>query len=266
MMESHTRVLAAVQAEPWAITPEGLGRIVTIAQGLGENPEAVAARLGRPLDNTRTMSLHGSAALLPITGPIFRYANVFTQVSGATSIQALATDLTEAVGNPAVKAIVLEVDSPGGMMAGVSEFAAMVRDATSRKPVIAYASSLTCSAAYWIAAAASEIVVADTALLGSVGVVTRASIRKQDGTVDIVSSQSPDKRLDPASDAGRAKIQAMVDSLGQVFVESVARYRGVSADTALADFGKGGVLVGAEAVAARMADRVGSLEGVLRRF
>lgn len=266
MSGSHARVLAAIQAELWAITPEALHQVIAIAQGFGEAPEAVAAKLGRPLENTQTATRRGSVAVLPISGPIFRYANLFTQVSGATSIQTLATDLDAAMGDPTVKAIVLEVDSPGGMVAGVSEFAAMVRDATARKPVVAYVSHMAASACYWIAAAASEIVAADTALLGSIGTVTRASLRKDDGTVEIVSSQSPDKRLDPATDDGRAKMQATVDALAQVFVEAVGRYRGVSADTVLSDFGKGGILVGADAVKAGMADRLGSLEGVLRRF
>lgn len=266
MIETHARVLTAIQAELWAITPEALHQVIAIAQGFGESPEAVAAKLGRPLDNTQTVTRRGNAAIVPITGPIFRYANIFTQVSGATSVQTLATDFTEAVRDPTVKAIVLEVDSPGGMMAGVSEFAGMVRDATRVKPVIAYASHMATSAAYWIAAAASEIVVADTALLGSIGVVSRASLRKDDGTVEIVSSQSPNKRLDPGTDEGRARYQAQVDALAQVFVDAMAQYRGVSVDTVLSDFGQGGVLVGADAVKAGMADRVGSLEAVLRRF
>lgn len=266
MNEPHARVLAAIQAELWAITPEALHQVIAIAQGFGESPEAVAAKLGRPLDNTQTVTRRGDVAVVPVAGPIFRYANIFTQVSGATSVQTLATDFAEAVRDPTVKAIVLEVDSPGGMVAGISEFAGMVRDATARKPVIAYASHMAASAAYWIAAAASEIVVADTALLGSIGTVTRANIRKDDGSVEIVSSQSPDKRLDPGTDDGRAKMQATVDALAQVFVDAMARYRGVSADTVLSDFGRGGILVGADAVAAGMADRVGSLEGVLRRF
>jgi len=81
--------------------------------------------------------------------------------------------------------------------------------------------------------------------------------------VEIVSSSSPDKRIDPNTDAGRAKVQAMVDALAEVFVSSVAKFRGVGTEKVLSDFGRGGVLVGAQAKSAGMADRIGSLDSVI---
>jgi len=122
-MHNHPKILAAIQTEIWAITPEALNQIIAIAQGLGD-PEAVAAKLGRQLTNTHSVSVRDAVATIPVIGPIFRYADIFTQISGATSIQTLATDLQTAVDDPAIKAIILEIDSPGGMIAGVSEFAA----------------------------------------------------------------------------------------------------------------------------------------------
>jgi ClpP class serine protease len=263
---NHHRILAAIQSEIWAITPEALNQIIAIAQGANESPEAVAARLGRPLENTRTVTQRDGAAIIPVIGPIFRYANVFTEISGAASIQTLATDLNAALNNPNIKGIILEMDSPGGMVAGVSEFAAMVRNGTARKPITAYVSNIGASAAYWVAAAASEIVIADTAMLGSIGTVLRANLSTDKNTVDIVSSQSPNKRLDANTDAGRAQLQAQVDSLATVLVETVAKYRGVTPSKVLSDYGRGGLLVGANAVKAGLADRLGSLESIIKQF
>jgi hypothetical protein len=71
------------------------------------------------------------------------------------------------------------------------------------------------------------------------------------------------KRPDPTTEDGKAEIQRTVDALGEIFVGTVARNRGVSADTVLSDFGRGGVYVGQAAVDAGLADEVGSYESVL---
>jgi ClpP class serine protease len=140
----------------------------------------------------------------------------------------------------------------------------MVFAARGVKPVIAYVSHLGASAAYRLAAAADEIVVSPESILGSIGTVL--TLRKNDpksNVIEIVSTQSPKKRLDPESAEGRAEAQSVADAISQTFIESVARYRGVSADVVLAEFGGGGVFVGQAAVDAGLADRMGSYESVL---
>jgi ClpP class serine protease len=82
-------------------------------------------------------------------------------------------------------------------------------------------------------------------------------------THTFISSQSPMKNADPATEEGGAHIQGVVDAMAQVFVEAVATYRGVDTQTVLSDFGKGGILVGQQAVSAGLADRIGNFEGVL---
>lgn len=261
-MSSKTefRAFEFAASVPWAIQKEALENILTIARR--ENDiEAVQAKLGRPLQNTRRVTVRDDVAIVPVTGPIFRYASMFTEISGATSVATLATDLTEAIENPRVSSIVLEIDSPGGQAAGISEFANMVRAST--KPVTAYVSNLGASAAYWIASAAHEVVIADTAMLGSIGVVAGYTTEKETGRVEIVSSQSPKKRLDVSTDEGKKAAQATVDDLAEVFVSAVSKFRGVDRETVLTKFGEGGLLVGKAAVDAGMADRLGSLESVI---
>lgn len=262
----HPRILQAITADRWAIQEDALARIVLIAQGLNDSPESVSAQLGRPLDNTHGVIRRGSTAIVPVTGPIFRYANLFTEISGATSIQTLATDFRAAVDDPAIEAIILEIDSPGGQVAGVSEFAAQVREATAIKPVIAYVSDLGASAAYWIASAADRVIARDTARLGSIGVVLRTTAGADPKELKFISSQSPRKHAPPDSATGQELLQAEVDSLAQVFIDAVAGYRGVTPETVLSDFGKGGVLVGIDAVTAGLADDLGSLESLIAKF
>ncbi len=260
---------------PWAITPEGLRGILEIAEAhlsasadraaWEERIQAVEARLGRPLDNAREVTTRGGVATIPVTGPIFRYADMFTRLSGAVSIETLATDLQAAMDAPAIHSIVLAIDSPGGEANGTPEFADMVRSAANVKPVTAYVSGMGASAAYWIASAASHIVVDQIALLGSIGVVqpVRDPSKERAATIDFVSSQSPRKRPNPTTAEGRGQIQGMVDALADVFIAAVARNRDVSPETVASDFGRGGLLVGQAAVDVGLADAVGSYEQVL---
>ena len=262
-LKSTSRVSAIdlIARQPWAIQSEMLETIISIARGDNESPEAVAAKLGRPLQNTRTVSMRGDVAIVPVTGPIFRYANLFTEISGATSLSQLSNDFNAALDDPAVSSIVLEIDSPGGQAAGIAEFAHMVRN--SDKPVTAYVDGMGASAAYWIAAAADDLVINKTAMVGSIGAIFGVSKNAESDVVEFVSTQSPMKRPDPESDEGRTELQQFIDALAQVFIEDVAIYRDVSVETVLSDFGKGGVRLGEEAVKLGMADRVSTLEEVI---
>jgi len=255
--------LDLVAGTPWAIQPSSLETILAIAARVNDSPEAVAARLGRPLDNTRSVQVRDGIAIVPVTGPIFRRANLFTEVSGATSVEVLATDLATAAADPAIKAIVLDIDSPGGQATGISELAGQIRaiDRTA-KPVHAYVDGMAASAAYWLASAAGRIVTSDTGLLGSIGVVGTYKPEK-DAPIKIISSISPLKQATPDTEAGRAEMQRVIDELGALFVTAVADYRATSPERVISDFGKGGILVGAEAVAAGMADATGTLESLL---
>jgi ClpP class serine protease len=193
----------------------------------------------------------------------------FTQISGAVSTEVLATDIQAAIDNPAVRAIVLDVDSPGGAAAGINELANVIFESRGKKPIVARVGGTGASAAYWLGAAADRLYVDATGLVGSIGVVaTFLDSSKRDEAsgvrqVEIVSSQSPDKRLDVVTEDGRAKVQATVDSLAQVFIDRVATFRGVTSRHVIENFGRGGLVVGAAAVAAGMADALGSLESVI---
>lgn len=279
-----SHVLDAVLAESWAIMPQALEAILQIVDrglqaqridpaifhGSGQTEErAVLAIRGERLEGARRAVLRERTAIIPVMGPIFPRSNLFTAYSGATSVDTLAQDLAVALESPQVDAIVLNIDSPGGAITGVSEFSDQVLRARESKPITAYVMGYAASAAYWIASAAGEVVTTDTGRLGSIGVYaayldTRVKDEKQGvKNIDIVSSQSPKKVPDPATPEGRQQVQALVDDLADVFISTVARNRGVAADTVLSDFGQGDVLVASKAITAGMADRLGSLEELL---
>lgn len=261
------KALEHVAARPWAILPSDLEVIAAIADRDFSDMEAVEKIKADRLANAERAGIRDGVAIIDVMGPLFRYANIFTDISGATSFDQLGRDLAVAEADPDVTSILLNIDSPGGMVNGTNEFAEAVR--ATEKPVTAYVGYLAASAAYWIAAAADEIVLDKTAQVGSIGVVMgwtddSAAMEKAGlKDVEFVSSQSPNKRPDHRTDDGRAEIQRQVDDLADIFVATVAKNRGVSTDTVINDFGRGGLLVGEKAIAVGMADRLGNFEEVL---
>jgi ClpP class serine protease len=271
MSSRNAKLLDFYAGKAWAMPEANLQEMYQIYRmalerkeiGAYLDPEAVLAKTGKPLDNTRNVTVRDGVAVIPVSGPIFRYANLFTEISGATSIQALAKDFRQSLDDRAVRAIVLEINSPGGEADGTAELAQHILEARGQKPIIAYVSHLGASAAYWLASAADEIVANDAASLGSIGVVASVCIHKDKNHLEFVSSQSPNKRPDPQSEAGKSQIQEWLDSLGDVFINTVARNREMTPHQVIDQGGRGGLKVGQKAVDAGLADRLGTLEGLI---
>ncbi len=273
------KALGAIAGVPWAIQESWLEVLCAIAAredpNLIASLEALQGRGGRgPRDRWSgpSSTREGGVRVIEVVGPIFRRADFFTSISGATDTATLARAFAIAADDPEVTSILLEIDSPGGEAAGIAEFASMIHAARERKPVVAYADDLCCSGAYWLASACSRIVAAPTATLGSIGVVMvhhdTKEMDKRRGITrrEFVSSQSPNKRPDMETDAGRAQVQKWVDDLAAVFVRDVARYRAVEESAVLEDYGAGGVMVGEHAVAAGLADGLGSFEALVSEY
>lgn len=242
---------------PWAITESALQTIHTIANG-ENNLEAVLKERGKPLDNTHKVITRENVAVIPVQGALFPRANLFSEVSGAYSVEMLARDLQAAQMDSSIKAVVLQIDSPGGHTTMINEFAAQIK--AFDKPIVSYVVGQAASAAYWIAAATDKIYLDSTAMVGSIGVVAAFS-KKDTGTTEFVSSNAPDKRPDLDTDTGKALIQTLVNDMESVFIESVMTNRSMTFEqvTSL----RGGVIVGAKAVSAGFADEISNLEAVI---
>lgn len=258
----------------WAVRPEWMRAAVDLLNRRGGRDAvidvgALEAFPAQRKPQTERASVRGAVGFLPIRGMIFRHSNLFVQWCGGTSYAQLAIDFQALLDDPNVETIVLDLDSPGGEVTGCQEFADQVYKARARKRIVAYVDGSACSAAYWIASAAERVITSPTGLLGSIG--TMASIvddREAMASagyreIVLVSSQSPRKHVDVASEDGQREIVAVLDAFAQVFVEDVARNRGVTAERVLADFGRGGVFVGRAAVAQGLADAIGDFEGLV---
>jgi ClpP class serine protease len=259
--------------EPWLITESGLRLVWNVASRNAVFTEdrirALEERAGKPLQNTRNVTVRDGVAIIPVQGPLLRHASMFTDISGATSYEALAKDFAAAMADPAVQSIRFYIDSPGGEVNGCFRTGRRHLPGAGKKNIQAFVEGAAASAAYALASACDEIVCSPASFLGSIGAVmsatdkTKAEKDAGELTVEFVSSVSPDKRPDIKTPEGRAIYQDRVNALGDLFVERVARNRGRSVAYVLEHFGQGAVRIGAAAVAAGLADRLSDFESSL---
>lgn len=271
----YSRVLKLLTTAPWALLPEVLDVVVEIlARRIAGRPlsdEEIEGRIAA--GQLRAAARGGGArvgavAVMPIIGVLLPRAEALERTSGAISTQELTARFDQLAGDPSVSAIVLDVDSPGGSVGGVEEFAERVQAAAARKPVIAIANPTMASAAYWIGSAAAELLVAPSAVVGSIGVYAAhedlsAALDKEGIKVTLLSAGAKKvfgNPFEPLSDEGRAEIQKHVDAFYAMFVRRVAAGRGVAQKTVREGFGQGGVVGAQEAIDLKMADRIGTLD------
>ncbi len=262
------RALDAALNAVWAMEERALETLLDVAarENVDVTPEALEAYRAKSLAGTERVGDRDGVAILGVTGPLFKRANLFTAISGASSYDVLRTDLQAALDDPKVNAILLDIDSPGGEVNGGNELAQAIYAARGTKPIVAYVGGTGASMAYWIASSASKVVVDPTAILGSIGTQVAFAERAPaagEKRYRFVSTQSPNKNPDPGTDAFDKSVQSTIDALSAVFIDAVARNRGVTVAAVLSGFGKGGTFVGQMAVDAGLADSVGDFEGVL---
>lgn len=211
-------------------------------------------------------------AVLPIYGTLVRRTVGLEAESGMASYQGLATMLDAAVADPNVAAILLDIDSAGGESGGVFDLADRVAAAAKRKPVWALANDMAFSAAYAIGSAASRFIVTRTGGVGSIGVIAMHADQSvkdaKDGvrytTVFAGARKNDLNPHEPISDEAHAFLKNEVERVYGLFVETVSRNRGVSADAVRAT--EASIYYGADAVAAGLADAVGTFDDVLAEF
>ena len=212
---------------------------------------------------------NGSIAVIPITGPIFYRFSYWSD-----SLMTLRNRFRKAASDPSIKAIVLDIHSPGGTVPGVTEFASDIFEARDEKPIVAVANAMAASAAYWIASAATELVVTPSGEVGSIGVwaghVDLSKMLENEGVkITLVSAgkfKVEGNPWEPLTEEARAALQASVDETYQQFVADVAKGRGKSTAQVIGDFGEGRMVSAARAREVGMVDRIATLDQVLAKL
>jgi signal peptide peptidase SppA len=201
-------------------------------------------------------------AIIPVQGTLVAKLGTLRPVSGMTGYDGIRLNFLSAIHDDAVNAIVLDIDSPGGEAAGMFDLADTIFEARGIKSIHAILDGDAYSAAYAIASAADRITVPRTGGTGSVGAIVlhadlTEALTKAGVTVTLIRygelkyEGSPYEVLSPDT---LGRIQADVDCIGKMFVDMVARNRGMT--TAAVKKTSAGLYLGAAGVKVGFADAV----------
>ena len=278
-------LLAEFIATPWALMPERLHALAGVldrwSQGVVAS-EDVFARIDveRAAREARRQALGATAgggiAVLPLYGVVTQRGNMVDDVSGPGSVstQQFGARLRDALNDDTVGQILIDIDSPGGSVYGVSELADVIFAARAQKPVVAIANSLAASAAYWIGCSASEFYVTPGGEVGSIGVWQAhfdysQAMAAEGVTPTLISAGqykvegNPYAPLDPEA---QSFMQSRVDDYYAAFTKAVARGRGTPLTQVQEAMGQGRVLGADAALTANMVDGIATFDDVQTRM
>lgn len=265
----------AILETPWALLPSVLRAAVERSRMAGpvQHLDGQLLAMDGPHEGAARI---GSVSIIAVYGVIENHSDWFMEMFGdCVSVDSLRQTLSAELGDPNVRAVILEIDSPGGTVAGVTELAAEIRAVRGgQKPIIAVANTTAASAAYWIGSQADEFVVTPSGQVGSIGVYAVhqevSRMLEEMGVATTLISAGPYKtegnEYEPLTDAAKADIQGRVDAAYTQFVADVAAGRRVSVDEVVANYGGGRVLVAKDAKTAGMVDRIETLAQTVQRL
>ncbi len=258
----------------WAILETELTKIESMYGGFTDDMIAGLERDSKVLFDSAELSqtglspdvtIIGNVAVLRIEGVITQKASIFTMIFGGATLDSLTADFKGLVDNDGIDTIVLDIDSPGGTVSGVMDFANLIFEAREQKNIIAISSSVMTSAAMWIGAAAEHVLIScGTVVTGSIGVLTtHVDVSQLQADLGIKTTEitaGREKRIAstfaPLTDAGRSSLQSQVDKIMEAFVGDIAKFRGVSEQEVKSNMADGKVFIGDNALKAGLVDDI----------
>lgn len=260
MSTPFLRTMNKVSTAIWCSTPETPNNIVNLINSRIQGVPLTRVEGTKAIEAAPVTSSHEDVAVVRVHGIIGKRLSALETECGGCDVDAVRQDMEAAMSNASVAAIVMHFDSPGGIVSGVAELAAKVREWAAQKPIVAYVDDQCCSAAYWLASACTRICCTTTAVLGSVGVyvalVDKAEAFSKAGykLKLIKAGEYKGTGIDGKEiTAGEcALIQSDVDDIYAQFVADIRAARPGIADETM----QGQCFRGAKAVAAQLADGI----------
>lgn len=255
--------IAEMKIRAWHVLPEYKGifdRILAKAESELKPPFSAATR------NVRT---RGDVAYIDVVGVLLPSATEagFWRSWGfdATGYDEIRSMLAVAIADPAVRTIVLMVSSPGGTVAGTIETADAIWIARQKsgKAVIALVDQCCCSAAYYMASQAEQIIAEPNAVIGSIGTLViysdTSKMYEQYGVRQVVIKSGEFKGGTaagvPITEEQVKMIQPVIDGMAGHFIEDVARGRGMKSEQ-VRSLATGAYWLAEQAMSLKLIDRV----------
>jgi signal peptide peptidase SppA len=208
-------------------------------------------------------------AVISVSGTLVKKASWLDAVSGMQSYESIRADFQDAVRDPRIQGILLDVDSPGGEVGGLFDLADEIYNARAQKPCYAIADDDAYSAAYAIASSADRLFVTRTGGVGSIGVIAlhmdQSGFDEKAGrkyTAIFAGARKNDFNPHEAlSSSAKDELQSEIDRLYGMFVGAVARNRGMK--PALVRNTEAGLYFAEKSINAGLADQVGTFDDAL---
>jgi signal peptide peptidase SppA len=180
----------------------------------------------------------GGVAIIPVEGTLVQKLGTLRPWSGMTGYDGIRQNFMVALSDPEVRAILFDIDSPGGECAGCFDLADAIHEARGIKPMWAMLDESAYSAAYALASATDYITIPRTGGTGSIGtLLMHVDFSRALDTAGVTvrfltyGARKTDAYPElPLAPEAAAILQASIDSTGELFVQTVARNRAISAD------------------------------------
>ena len=270
-MTNLPHIASRVFHTPLMIDSKKLAAILAVlAPRLGLEPPAVEAALFSEQRSRKPYAVtNAGVAVIEVSGSLVNRASGMEAQSGLTSYEQLGNEILDAATDPQVRGILLRFDSYGGEANGAWDVASLIEEAARMKPVWASVDDWALSAGYLLASATDRIWVTRTGGVGSVGIIAmhldQSGFDAANGlrytTIFAGDRKNDFNPHEPLSTEARDVLVAEVNRLYGMFVDAVARRRGLSADDVRST--EAGILYGEDSVARGFADRVGTFRDAL---
>lgn len=249
-------------------------RAELILEALAERNDPAALHALAVVDDPDAPALpyanRAGVAVIPIQGPLLQRGDWLTDLFGIATYDGIRSAYLAALGAPDIRAVVLDIDSPGGLVSGCFDLADTIAAGRVIKPTWSILSEMACSAAYALASATDRICIPQTGIAGSIGVIgmhVDVSRLLDEAGITVTVLQYGDRKADgspyaPLSDPSRARLQGDIDAMGEIFVATVARNRSIPIAAVRAQ--QATTFLGSAAVEAGLADLVASPDAAFR--
>jgi signal peptide peptidase SppA len=213
-------------------------RALGLAEAEQPHQEGAAFGQGPEREPHRYYEVLNGVAIIPVMGVLLQRLGPWSY-GCATGYDGIRMNIAQALVDPEVAAIALHVNSPGGEVAGCFDLVDAIHAARGIKPMHAILAEHAYSAAYAIASATDRIVVPRTGGTGSIGVIAVhaefSRLLEEEG-IAVTIFQHGARKADgspyqPLPDPARERFQRDIDAMGELFIATVARNRGLAAET-----------------------------------
>jgi signal peptide peptidase SppA len=266
---------AWILSQPWAIDQAKASEILAYLELREQSTrEEIEAQRIHPSRERAVRDRDGAIGIVTIHGIMAQRRVPGASTGGGVSTTDVGKRIDQLAADNGTKAIIIDIDSPGGSVAGTRELGDKVRRAALAKPVIAQVDSLAASAAYWVASQATEIVSTPGGQAGSIGVLMMheniAGAMEAHGVkVTMISAGRYKTEGHPYAELDEdavAHYQSQVDTIYHDFVTDVSTGRDLSHEKVEKTFGQGRLLLAKEALGVGMVDRIATFDETLARF